>query len=195
VDHSLESVTSITLLGRLQHGPADQEAWSEFVARYGWRITAWCRQWGLQEADSLDVTQTVLLKLLAAMQTFRYDPAAKFRAWLKTVTHHAWQDLVRSRRRRVGADDPLERLAAFDDLTVRLEQAYEQEVMERALARVKERVLPATWEAFKLTAIDGLSGAETAARLRLPLTSVYKSKSNVVKLLEAEVRYLEGGAT
>lgn len=194
MDPSLESVTSITLLGRLQHRPADQAAWAEFVARYGWRITAWCRQWGLQEADSQDVAQTVLLKLLHAMQTFRYDPSERFRAWLKTVTHHAWQDLVRSRRRRVGADDPLEKLAAFDDLTVRLEQAYEQEVMERALARVKERVQPATWEAFKLTAIDGLSGAKAAMRLRLPLTSVYKSKSNVVKLLEAEVRYLEGGA-
>jgi RNA polymerase sigma-70 factor (ECF subfamily) len=193
VDQPLESVTSITLLGRLQHRPSDQAAWTEFVARYGWRITAWCRQWGLQEADSQDVTQTVLVKLLAALHTFRYNPAEKFRAWLKTVTHHAWQDLVRSRRRRVGADDPLEKLAAFDDLTVRFEQAYEQEVMERALTRVKERVQPPTWAAFKLTAIDGLSGAETAARLRLPLTSVYKAKSNVVKLLEAEVRYLEGG--
>jgi RNA polymerase sigma-70 factor (ECF subfamily) len=99
-------VTSTTLLERLRQAPADQAAWAEFVGRYGHRIHGWCRQWGLQEADAQDVTQTVLLKLLRTMQTFRYDPAQRFRAWLKTVTHHAWQDLVRSRRQVAAGGDP-----------------------------------------------------------------------------------------
>jgi RNA polymerase sigma-70 factor (ECF subfamily) len=198
VNHSPDSVTSITLLARLQQTPSDQAAWAEFVERYGRRINGWCRQWGLQDADAQDVTQTVLLKLLRAVQTFRYDPAQKFRAWLKTVTHHAWQDLVRGRRRAGAGDDPaagdpLQTHAARDDLTARLEAAYEQELLDQALARVRPRVQPQTWDAFRLTAFDGLSGAEAAARLGMPVTSVYKAKSNVQKLLEAEVRYLEGG--
>jgi RNA polymerase sigma-70 factor (ECF subfamily) len=201
VDPATSSVTSVTLLMRLQQTPADQAAWAEFVEGYGQRIHAWCRRWGLQEADAQDVTQTVLLKVLEAVQAFHYDPAQKFRAWLKTVTHHAWQDLVRGRRPSaagVGAasdNDPLLTLAARDDLGARLEAAYEQELVEQALARVRSRVQPPTWEAFRLTAFEGLSGAEVAARLGMAVTSVYKAKSNVQKLLEAEVRYLEGDET
>src|SRR5262249_50051392 len=184
-----------------QQTPSDQAAWADFVARYGWRITSWCRKWGLQEVDCQDVTQTVLMKLLKAMQSFRYDPSQKFRAWLKTITHHAWQDLVHGRRRMVEGgnaasdDDPLQALPARDELGEHLEAAYEQELAECAMLRVRPRVQPQTWEAFRLTAFDGLSGAEASAQLGLAVASVYKAKSNVLKLLEAEVRYLEGGGT
>jgi RNA polymerase sigma-70 factor (ECF subfamily) len=192
-------VTSISLLWRLQQTPSDQAAWAEFVDRYGWRIASWCRKWHLQEADCQDVTQTVLVKLLKAMQSFRYDPSQKFRAWLKTVTHHAWQDLVRTRRKTVegenaaGDDDPLQALAARDDLEAQVEAAYKQELMECALVRVRSRVQPLTWDAFRLTALEGLPGARASAQLGMAVTSVYKAKSNVLKLLEAEVQRLDGG--
>jgi RNA polymerase sigma-70 factor (ECF subfamily) len=181
---------------RLQQAPADQAAWAEFLRRYGTRIHGWCRRWGIQEADAQDVSQDVLLKLVRAMQTFRYDPAQRFRGWLKTVAHHAWQDLARGRRVvAAGGDDPLQLLAARDDLAAGVEAAYEQELLERALERVRSRVRPQTWDAFRLTALEGVPGAEAAARLGMPVTSVYKAKSNVQKLLEAEVRELDGGAT
>jgi RNA polymerase sigma-70 factor (ECF subfamily) len=193
-----DSITRSTLLVQLQKTPADQAAWSEFVERYGHRILGWCRRWGLQLADAEDIAQTVLLKILRAIQTFRYDPTLRFRAWLKTVTHHAWQDLIRTRREVTagdpqGADDPLGSLAARNELAAQMESAYEQELLEQALERIHPRVLPQTWDAFRLTTFDGLSGAEVAARLLMPVTSVYKAKSNVQKLLEAEIRYLEGG--
>jgi RNA polymerase sigma factor (sigma-70 family) len=91
--------TSPTLLGRLGCVPADQGAWGEFAERYGRKIYGWCRHWQLQEADAEDVTQQVLLKLAHKMQTFTYDPAKSFRAWLKTVTHHAWRDFVEGHKR------------------------------------------------------------------------------------------------
>jgi RNA polymerase sigma-70 factor (ECF subfamily) len=105
---------------------------------------------------------------------------------------------VRSRRRDAArggpaGEDPLQTLEARDNLATRLEGAYEQELLGQALARVRQRVQSQTWNAFQLTALDGLSGAEAAARLAMPITSVYKAKSNIQKLLEAEVRYLEGG--
>ena len=191
------SVTSTTLVLRLQHSPSDQAAWDEFVERYGRRIQGWCRQWGLQDADAEDVSQTVLLKLLVAMQTFRYNPDLRFRSWLKTVTHHAWQDWARSRRQiahggESGENDPLQSLAARDDLAEWMEGAYEQELLDEALGRVRPRVQPQTWNAFCLTTYDGLSGAEVASRLGIAVTAVYKAKSNIRKLLEAEVRQLEG---
>src|SRR5438105_5570316 len=94
--------TSPTLLGKLARFPADQAAWGEFARRYGRKIYGWCRHWQLQQADAEDVTQQVLLKLAQKMRAFTYDPAHSFRAWLKTVTHHAWRDFVDSRRRPGG---------------------------------------------------------------------------------------------
>ena len=55
--------TSATLLGRVGLSPSDPAAWARFVSLYGSRIRGWCRRWGLQEADSEDVTQDVLLRL------------------------------------------------------------------------------------------------------------------------------------
>src|SRR5215475_11496667 len=100
---TVESKTSATLLARLRQVPADQAAWVQFTERYGRKIYAWCRQWNLQEADAEDLTQDVLLKLAEKMQTFVYDPAKSFRAWLKTVTRHAWSDSWSGRKAAVGA--------------------------------------------------------------------------------------------
>jgi RNA polymerase sigma-70 factor (ECF subfamily) len=197
MNDSANSLTSVTLLTRLQLSPSDQAAWAEFVERYERRIQGWCRRWGLQEVDAQDVTQTVLVKLLLALQHFRYNPQHSFRAWLKTVTHHAWQDLVRSRRQMVAGggsslNDPLQSLAARDDLDARMQGAYEHELLDTALVRVRARVHSRTWNAFCLTTYEGLSGTDAATRLGMPITSVYKAKSNIQKLVEAEVRVLEG---
>ena len=91
--------TSPTLLGRLRQNPTDQEAWTEFVKRYGPRIYGWCRRWNLQEADADDVTQLVLATLAQKMSNFTYDPTRSFRAWLKTIAQHAWSDFLASKRR------------------------------------------------------------------------------------------------
>src|SRR6516162_1842099 len=85
-DPQPSSATRISLLFRLRQEPASQAAWNEFAARYGPQIGAWCRRWGLQEADAEDVTQSVLTLLSAKLRDFSYDPKRRFRAWLKTVT-------------------------------------------------------------------------------------------------------------
>lgn len=92
------SVTSSTMVLWLQQSPSDQAVWTEFVGRYGHRIQGGCRQWELQAANAPGVTPTVLLKLLLVVQTFRNNPEQRFLAWLKTITHHAWQDSTRGRR-------------------------------------------------------------------------------------------------
>src|SRR5271165_6404041 len=91
--------TSLTLMMRLQKDPADPRAWDEFVQHYRPMIEDWCKKWGLQDSDCDDVTQEVLVKLLAAIGKFQYDPSRSFRSWLKTVTQHALTDFARARRR------------------------------------------------------------------------------------------------
>jgi RNA polymerase sigma-70 factor (ECF subfamily) len=189
--------TRSSLLGRLRHDPHDQSAWNEFVQRYSPKIHAWCRAWHLQEADAQDVTQAVLVRLAAKMRTFVYDPAGSFRGWLKTLTRHAWSDFVADRQRAVtGSGDSeavkaLQTVQARDDLETRLNEVFDLELLELAAERVRQRVEARTWEAFQLTALDGLAGAEAAARLGMQVAAVFKAKSNVQKLLQEEIAQME----
>ena len=109
--------TSATLLRRLRD-PGDKDAWAAFAENYGRRIYAWCRRWNLQEADAEDVTQGLLVKIPTKMRSFHYDPkVGSFRAWLKTVTRHAWSDFVEARQRPgrgSGADDVVEILMSVE---------------------------------------------------------------------------------
>ena len=123
------SRTSSTLLEKLRQSPADPASWARFVDRYGPRIYAWCRRWGLQDADAQDVAQDILLKLSRTLTTFEYDRSRSFRAWLRAVVRNAWQDwLVRPQQRdRCGSEEIWKLLSsepAADDLQVRIEKEF-----------------------------------------------------------------------
>jgi len=192
------SQTSSTLLGRLRRDPRDQAAWNDFVARYQPRILDWCRGWGLQESDAQDVTQAVLLKLSRSMATFVYDRSRSFRGWLKTIAHHAWRDLVAERKRAgAGSGDSrmgelLGNIQAGDGLVQQLDEEFRRELLDEAMARVQPRVAPRTWDAFRLTALEGCSGATAAARLQMKVAHIYVAKSEVKMMIREEVRRLEG---
>jgi RNA polymerase sigma factor (sigma-70 family) len=190
--------TSATLLGRLRYQPTDQVAWGEFVDRYGPEIYGWCRRWNLQDADARDVTQAVMAALCSKMKTFAYDRNLSFRGWLRTLTHHTWSDLVTRRRPTpLGGDrggDPgwLESIEARDDLLVRLDEQFDRELLEEASFRVRLRVEPHTWEAFRLTAVERMAGAAVAEQLGMKVATVFKAKSKVQRMLREEIGRLEG---
>jgi RNA polymerase sigma-70 factor (ECF subfamily) len=193
-----DSSTRLSLLGRLRVTPNDQEAWSEFVERYGRQVYAWCRLWGLQEADAEDVTQTVLADLARQMRTFEYQPSGRFRSWLRTIAHRAWCDLLASRKATtIGSGDSavlgvLHSVEAREDLLNHLDAECERELLEAAMDQVRQRVQPNTWEAFRLTTQEGLAGAEASKRLGLQVATVFKAKSRVQKMIREEVTKLEG---
>jgi len=188
--------TSLSLLERLQKNPDDPQAWNLFVERYQPRIRWWCVTWGLQDSDADDVAQDVLVKLFAALRKFQYDPSRSFRAWLKTVTQHAWSGFVAARRRGPGQapgriDTIADSAEAQSDLERQLEDAFDRELLEVAMHRIKGRTKPVHWESFHLTAIEGLSGADAARKLGIPVGSVFVAKHRVQKLLQDEVRILK----
>jgi RNA polymerase sigma factor (sigma-70 family) len=197
MDGAGSSATSPTLLGRLRRDPTDTAAWSTFVLRYGPRIHAWCRRWGLQEADAQDVTQDVLVKLVTRMRTFSYDRSGSFRGWLKTVTYHAWHDSLHGQRRagRGSGDSAvlaaLHRLEARDDLARHLQEEFDLELLEEAAARVRLRVKPHTWEAYRLLTEEGLPVPEVAGRLGMQAAMVFVARSKVKRMLREQVRQLE----
>jgi DNA-directed RNA polymerase specialized sigma24 family protein len=144
------------------------------------------------------VTQAVLASLCIKMKTFTYDPGLSFRGWLRTLTHHMWSDLV-ARRRLILASgghgegaEWLESIEARDDLMGLLNEQFDHELLDEAIVRVRLRVEPHTWEAFRLTAFEGLAGTAVADRLRIKVATVFKAKSKVQRMLRDEIRRLEG---
>ena len=57
--------------------------------------------------------------------------------------------------------------------------------------RVRLRVAPQTWQAFALTALEGLSGAEAACAIPMQVAQVFIAKRRVQKMLQEEVAKLE----
>jgi RNA polymerase sigma factor (sigma-70 family) len=197
VGHAAGGSTRVSILMALRNDPGDQSAWSAFVDRYGPQIHAWCLRWRLQDADAQDVTQMVLLKLVRHLPDFAYDPARSFRGWLRTLTAHSWSDFIRDQVRGVrGAAEPavadrLDTVQARVDLVRHLEDTYDQELLELAMAEVKERVEPHTWEAFHLTAVEGTAAAEVAARLGIGVATVYRARHVVQTMLREVVARLD----
>jgi RNA polymerase sigma-70 factor (ECF subfamily) len=188
-----DSQTSLTLMEMLREHPQNAVAWDRFVRRYHPKIFAWCRAWGLQEADADDVAQDVLAKLIPKMARFRYDQSRCFRAWLKTVTQHVLNDLIASRHRAIGNQGHVlvQTLEARADLERRIEEIFNRELLDLAMARVRARVALVTWEAFRLTAFDECTGADAAQLLGIPVASVFVAKHRVQKMLKEEIHKLE----
>ena len=88
----------------------------------------------------------------------------------------------------------MERLAAVeaqDDLARRLGEALDEELLREAIARVRLRVEPRTWDAFHMLAIEGRSGAEVAERLQMKVATVFVARSKVQRMLREEVSRLD----
>lgn len=176
--------TSPSLLDRLTARPPSDPAWAEFVARYRPPIYAY-RRAALQLADAADVTQAVLLRLVEALPRFRYDPGLSFRGWLRAVVRNAVADYLAGRdRQRAGAVTPPELL---DGLAAEVEAEFDRELLELALRRTRAGVPARQWEAFRLTALEGLTGAEAGGRLGMPVATVYTARSKVQARLRAEL--------
>ena len=140
--------TSVTLLGRLQEQPANDTAWQEFTDRYRPRIYAHCLSFPLQAADAEDVTQAVLLRLVAKLPEFHYDPAHSFRAWLRTVTRHILSDYVAEGRGLQGSGDSaivrlLDNLEAREGLAQELEAEFDRDGKLVAIRALDARSRPA----------------------------------------------------
>jgi RNA polymerase sigma-70 factor (ECF subfamily) len=188
--------TPHSLLLRLSREPRDEQAWDAFVRRYQPRIRVWCCDRGLRPADADDVTQNVLEQLLTAMREFRYDPARSFRAWLRTVTVRACNRFVVQEHRAAGRKDRealrlLDEEPARQELARRIEEFFDEELLEQAMETVRGSVAPHQWEAFRLTALLYHSGAEAARQLGMPVMHVYVARQRVQLRLRQEVERLQ----
>ena len=173
------------------------DAWAEFLHVYENAIYRQCRAKGLQDADARDVTQEVLAAVHERVASWEHDPSrGSFRAWLMRVARNISIDRITERARRRSGDSQSER--ALEDLPAGTESEVEFDLEVRralfgwAARRVQSEVREATWRAFELTAVEGLSAQQAAERLQIPTGSVYTAKCRVVARIRARIDELGG---
>jgi RNA polymerase sigma-70 factor (ECF subfamily) len=189
------SKSARTLLAVLED-PADQAAWGRFVDRYAPGIYGWCCRRGLRDTDAREVTQLLLGKLYQHLSAYE-SARGRFRPWLHRVTRNAWRNCLLEYRRRHGDGDSRVRAVfqaadAGEELARAMDDEFRRELLDVAMARVRQRVRQAnTWEAFRLTAREGVKAGEAASRLGMSITAVYMARNQVQDMLKDEIARLE----
>ncbi|MBN2296571.1 MAG: sigma-70 family RNA polymerase sigma factor [Pirellulales bacterium] len=185
------SRTRATLLRRIRDG-SDPVAWEEFFARY-WRLVFFfARRRGCSEHTAEEVVQDVMATVFHNRDVFRYDPAqGRFRDWLATVVRNQVAMYRRAPAQRIRAHGSdgfnKEQIPQNDTDTTPdelWETAFEETLLAALLDVVRRQVEPRTYQAFELTALGELSGAEVSAVTGLSRNAVYQARRAVIKRLK-----------
>lgn len=191
------SGTHVSLISRLKKDDRTGEAWVQFVDRYGGRLFTWCVARGLQTADAEDVTQNVLIKVAKHIHRFDYDESQTFRGWLRRITENAIVDYHRAEGRERHSDrvddgwSILVNEQAREDLLDRLDSAFDLEIFELAMDRVRARIDDRRWLAWQWCAREGLASGVVAERLEMNIATVYSARHQIQKMIADEVAILE----
>jgi RNA polymerase sigma-70 factor (ECF subfamily) len=191
--------TRQSLLVRLRD-PRDGQAWGEFVAIYTPLIDRLARAGGLQPADAADLSQEVFRAVAGAIDRYDPDPArGSFRAWLFRIARNLMINLLAARRARPQATgdsdvrELLERVPAPDGAETALFDAeYRRRLFLWAADQVRGEFRDSTWQAFWLTAVEGLDAKAAARTVGISVGAVYIARSRVMARLRAVIEQVEG---
>ncbi len=176
--------TPASLLEQLRRSPTPDH-WNRFVELYAPVIHHWAVHTRLQDADAADLIQEVFRVLLQKLPQFEYNPALRFRAWLKQVVVNVWR--AQTRRRRGVPLDSAGEVAVADPAEEFWETEYKRSVARRALQIMQRDFEPATWQACWAVVVEGRPAAEAAAELRLKVGAVYAARFRVLTRLRQEL--------
>jgi RNA polymerase sigma-70 factor, ECF subfamily len=145
---------------------ADEAALLELYARYSAAVNSLARRILRSDSDAEEVVQDVFVKLW--QKALEYAPhKGKVSTWILTIAHHSAIDALRRRTSR----DTLPILEEDFDRTPDLRDKrdpLEQQMLETALAMLE----PQEKHCIELAYFEGLSHAQLALRLEMPLGTV-----------------------
>jgi RNA polymerase sigma factor (sigma-70 family) len=197
--------TRLSLLNRLKNWE-DQESWRDFFNTYWKLIYGVAVKSGLSDAEAQDVVQDTVITVAKKMEDFKYDPVLdSFKGWLLYLTRKRIAMQYRRRQRDRRAEDhsgPGSNLVMSieqipDPAGVNLEAIWEEEwetnIMDAAIARIKERVNPKQFQMFSFYVLKQWPVKEVAEALDVPVAQVYLAKHRISSLVQNEVKKLKAG--
>jgi len=193
--------TRASIIQRIRD-PDDTEAWQITVELYTGPVYQYCLHKGLQPADALDVVQEVFSKL----PDFNYRPdKGKFRAWLGTVTKNQVLQFWRKSKNQKHIQE-LDNQSGISQTEMdldwqRISNAY---ILDKAVSRVSVGFDDIQWRAFENLALstkiingnkhfvwnENGSAQKVAEIVGKSVEWVYKTKSEILKQLRAEILFL-----
>ena len=151
---------------------ADRESWEQFAATYRPVIYRLARSRGVQDADAQDIAQQVLVSVANAIgQWEKREPEIRFRHWLHRVARNAIINSLsrQPRDRPVGgttAGDLLHEQPHQTDVTPKeIKLEYRRQLYLHAAEKVKGEIDIATWQAFEMSTVQGISIESTAKEI------------------------------
>jgi RNA polymerase sigma-70 factor (ECF subfamily) len=191
--------TRPSLIARLQSG-ADDAAWDEFVAIYRPVIVRLAVKRGLQHPDAEDVAQSVLLSVSKRIAQWNIDPQrAKFRTWLRRIARNAAINAITRRPadRAAGGTTAIQLLNATADraesISAEFDTEWRREAFRWASDEVRNEVHPTTWDAFWLTAVQGVDATQVASQLGKSVGAIYVARCRVMQKIQTRIQELTGG--
>ena len=182
-----------SLIARMQNRD-DKAAWTAFISIYRPVVYRLARQRGLQDADSDDLAQQVMIAVRRAIGNWKEDPSrGRFHYWLATIARNAAINVVARRPRDAAAggtavQELLESQPESECLTQDdLEREYRRSVFRRAAERIRPEFSKATWDAFWLTTVEGLRTEDAGLRLGKSVGAIYALRSRVMRRLREEI--------
>lgn len=177
------------------------EAWADFVNRYTRLFIVWFRRWGVDPHSMEDVLQETLLRVLSDIKFFERRKHGSFRAWLKTLAHNSWSQLIIDTERQLARRDIdparvqnwalLRTKPAEEHLMKLLDALATKELLSMAHSRVRRRVDVQTWDAYRGVVMEQCAIPDVAASLMIPSSQIYSSIFRVRRMLKEELLQLD----
>jgi len=195
--------TRQSLLVRLKN-LEDQTSWQTFFDRYWKLIYGVARRSGMSDAEAQDVVQETIISVSKKIQGFAYDPTyGSFKGWLKRLTQWRITDYVRKKQyqshgKRMPKEEPMgtSLMEILEDpAALNIEKAWDTEwesnLLELALAAVKQRVSPTQYQIFYFYSCKGIPAKQVAERLGVKLAEVYMASYKVSALVKKEIKQVK----
>ncbi len=180
----------------------DQKSWDEFHRTYWRLIYGVGLKSGLRHEEALDVVQETILAIAKQSREHRYDPkAGSFKVWLMNMTRWRIGDQFRRRAKDTAMnkfDDDDRKTATLDRFAdpkaEKLEGIWDiewkQNIADRAIATVKQRVSPRQFQIFDAYVVKGWSVKKVMTELGVSMAQVYLAKHRVGGLIKKEIAEL-----
>ncbi len=182
--------TRATLLLRLRN-TEDSEAWRQFVQIYEPLIRRVAKRFGMQSVDAEELTQEVLVTVLAKLPAFQVTgQPGSFRKWLATVARNAAISQLRKAQRRdkgLVAGDVVELARLVEPVNEQLEEQFEREermeIFRWAAGQVRANCDANTWDAFWRTTVLQQSIETVASELNITVGQIYVARCRTLARL------------
>lgn len=194
--------TKKSLLARVRSG--DEISWREFYETYRPLVFLVGRDCGLRQDENEELVQLVMCEIfrkdilgkydpdkIPDDVVFQYDPSrGRFRFYLKAVIRNHALKLYHNRKEFVNMDEVPEPVCE-DRFDAQWEGEWRKHIFVQAMAELRNQVMPETYSAFEMYAVQGRPVKEVAAFLNLSVNSVYVAKNRCIASLKSIVENLE----